>query len=78
MNKITYQLLEKVVDESQHYCSKPIDINNENITFLAEVLTEYVVHHCCKEIKHKSTELLDNDFADHYSARLKQIFLNKS
>lgn len=77
MNNNTYKLLEKVVEESQHYCFKPININDENVRFLAEVLTEYVVSQCCKEIKLKSHELIDIDFANHYIARLADTFLSK-
>lgn len=35
---------------------------------------ELIIQQCCKEIKHKSIELLDVDFADHYILRLKKYY----
>lgn len=39
-----------------------------------EKFVELIIQQCCKEIKHKSIELLDVDFADHYILRLKKYY----
>lgn len=42
--------------------------------FDKEKFAELIIQQCCKEIKHKSIELLDVDFADHYILRLKKYY----
>jgi len=72
MNDILKQLKKQAtVKEYSHGCWG----ETESYEVLdPDKFAELIIQQCCKEIKHKSIELLDVDFADHYILRLKKYY----